>query len=107
MSFGHAIAIRIREIRKSKGMTQEELAIKSDMEATVLSRIERGQSVNIQVNTLDRIVQALETDYSTFFSFSDSNDVQTRLIGKLSLLKIDDQKEILKIIEEIIDWKIK
>lgn len=107
MSFGYAIASRIRELRKSKGLTQEKLAIKADMEATVLSRIERGQATNIQVNTLDKIITALETDYVTFFSFTDSSDIQTRLVGKLSLVDEENREGLLSIVEKMIDWKIK
>ena len=105
MTFGDAIALRIRELRIAKGLTQEKLSEKANMDLTAFSRIERGKNSNIQVNTLDRIIQALDVDYPTFFSFSHAEQKENRLTAKLSLL--EDDREILSIFEQILDWKQK
>ncbi|MFC3927478.1 helix-turn-helix domain-containing protein [Streptococcus caprae] len=104
MDFGQKIAHRIRELRKSKGITQEKLAEKVDMDLTAFSRIERGSNTNIQVNTLDRIIQALEIDYLSFFSVSSDDNPKHRLNAKPALL--EDQDPILEHLEGILDWKV-
>lgn len=47
---------KIRELRKEKNMTQEELAEKIGTKKTYISRIERGQS-DIQLGTLNKLSQ--------------------------------------------------
>ncbi len=48
-----------REIRKSKGLTQEELSYKADLDISQVGRIERG-NVNTSVSVLNKIAMALE-----------------------------------------------
>lgn len=54
-AFGQAI----REIRKAAGMTQEQLAERSGMDATYIGRVERGQ-INVTLETQERIACALK-----------------------------------------------
>ncbi|HEM3173501.1 TPA: helix-turn-helix transcriptional regulator [Streptococcus suis] len=105
MTLGLHIAQRIKELRKQQGLSQEQLATKADMEATVLSRIERGQNPNIQVNTLDKIISALGVPYQIFFSFTDTDDQLSRVVGKISLT--ENEKDTLELLENILDWKLK
>ncbi len=104
-TLGKNIANRIRELRIKSGMTQQELSDKADIDWSAYSRIERGKTVNIQINTLEKIINALEIDYPDFFTFSDSNNVKNRIIAKISLL--DNENKVLQIFEDILDWKNK
>lgn len=52
---------RIRHLRKTRAMTQEELAVASDIGVKYLSRIERGDT-NVTVRLLNRIALALEVE---------------------------------------------
>ena len=52
------IGIRIRNIRKSQGVSQQILAYEVDMEKTNISRIEAGRT-NVTVKNLYKIAQAL------------------------------------------------
>ena len=52
------VGIRIRNIRKSQGMSQQILAYEVDMEKTNISRIEAGRT-NVTVKNLYKIAQAL------------------------------------------------
>lgn len=94
------IANRIRELRIAKGMTQEQLADKIGFDVSYLGRIERGKSANIQVNTLEKIITALDEDYTTFFSFEKTENKYTAILHGLSLS--NNQKELIDIIEKII-----
>lgn len=82
-------------------MTQEKLADTAGIDASFLGRIERGQSKNLQINTLEKIIHALDVDYPTFFSFDSTEDRKVSLISKLSL--VDNQNELLDIFERIIN----
>ncbi|MGG5342401.1 helix-turn-helix domain-containing protein [Enterococcus sp. AZ192] len=94
------IANRIRELRIAKNMTQEQLADKIGVDVSFLGRIERGKSANIQINTLEKIIHALDEGYLSFFSFDDTANREMVLLRELSLSKNKD--ELLDIIEKMI-----
>lgn len=50
---------KIREIRKIKGLTQEELGEKANLSYKFIGELERGK-VNVSLDSLFRISQALE-----------------------------------------------
>jgi transcriptional regulator with XRE-family HTH domain len=55
----------IKELRIKKGMTQEELADKTEVSARTIQRIENGE-VDPRAYTLQMIAKALEVDYTLF-----------------------------------------
>lgn len=55
----------VRELRIKKGMTQEELADKTEVSARTIQRIENGE-VDPRAYTLQMIAKALEVDYNLF-----------------------------------------
>jgi transcriptional regulator with XRE-family HTH domain len=57
------IGQRIRELRESKGVSQQNLAAVCNFEKANLSRIEAGRT-NPTISTLYKISQALETTIS-------------------------------------------
>jgi transcriptional regulator with XRE-family HTH domain len=57
---------RIAHIRKSKGVTQEELAFESELSLSQIARIETGV-INTSVNTLFIIAETLKVEVKTFF----------------------------------------
>ena len=56
-----AIGERLREIRKSAGMSLRDLAAKAEMSASFLSLVERGES-SLSLTSLFAIAQALDVD---------------------------------------------
>lgn len=51
---------KVKEIRIKKGLSQEELANKSNISRYLISKIENGEDVNLTKNTMISISQALE-----------------------------------------------
>ncbi|WP_340113504.1 helix-turn-helix domain-containing protein [Maribellus mangrovi] len=68
---------RIKELRLKKGMTQEELAFKTEVSARTIQRIENGE-VDPRAYTLQMIAKALDVDYSVLVE-SESFDSQEDL----------------------------
>lgn len=64
----------IKELRTKKGMTQEELANKTEVSARTIQRIENGE-VDPRAYTLQMIAKALNVDFSLFVD-SDSDEIQ-------------------------------
>lgn len=63
------VGMNIREIRKMKKLTQEELSEKSGLQTSFLAGVERGER-NITLETLEKILNGLEVDAKTVFSFN-------------------------------------
>ncbi len=58
---------RIRELRKQKEMTQEQLADEASLHNTYIGTVERGEK-NISMINIERVVKALGVSLSEFFS---------------------------------------
>jgi len=54
---------RIKEIRKNKGLTQEELARKADVAYTTLTKVENKAIKNPSFETVVAIAKGLEVDF--------------------------------------------
>lgn len=66
MSIEKKIGERIKKIRTEKELTQEQLAWEADVDRTYMNHVENGRK-NISVRSLEKIIKALQTDFSTFF----------------------------------------
>ena len=58
---------RLKEIREKLGMSQEELSVKSGVARTIISRIETGKDINIQIKTVKKIADAVGENTSDIF----------------------------------------
>jgi transcriptional regulator with XRE-family HTH domain len=58
---------RIRELRKTAGITQEELGEKAELSYKFIGELERGQ-VNVSLDSIARIAQALGVKIVDLFS---------------------------------------
>lgn len=54
---------RVREIRKQKGLSQEQLAFKADLHRTYIGMIERAEK-NVTLLNIEKIANALEVNPS-------------------------------------------
>ncbi len=62
------IAIRIKELREKKGLTQEALAWKADVDRTYMNHVEKAKR-NISIKSLEKIVvNGLEVSLAEFFN---------------------------------------
>jgi transcriptional regulator with XRE-family HTH domain len=58
---------RVRELRKAKGLSQEELSFKADLHRTYIGMIERAEK-NITLTNIEKIAKALEVPISDLTS---------------------------------------
>jgi transcriptional regulator with XRE-family HTH domain len=57
---------KLKDFRKKKGLSQEELGFKSSLHRTYISEVERGRR-NISIMNIDRIAKALNLRAKDFF----------------------------------------
>ena len=72
------LGARIKELRKAKGLSQEELAEKIGVEPQHMSRLEIGKSYP-SLDRLEKIAIALDRQLKDFFEFSHLDDTPERL----------------------------
>ena len=60
---------RLKELRKQKGLTQEELAELCNMQTNSIGMIETGQRA-VSFSTIETIANRLQVDYSDLFDFN-------------------------------------
>lgn len=104
------IGEKIRIIRKQKGMTQEELAEKANLQYQYIGAFERGIR-NISIDSLEKIIGALNINYNELFTFDDQSisDKETNkeyiIFLHNELLRnrsLEEVKAIHRITEEIL-----
>ena len=58
---------KVRQIRKEKGLSQEELSFKADLHRTYIGMIERAEK-NITLVNIEKIANALEVSINSLFN---------------------------------------
>lgn len=61
------MGLKIREIRKEKRMSQDELASKSGVSRTIISRLETGEQDNATMKTLAKLATTLDVQVQDLF----------------------------------------
>ncbi len=57
---------KVREIRKQRGISQEELSYKADLHRTYIGMIERAEK-NLTLTNIEKIAKALDVDIKSLF----------------------------------------
>lgn len=57
----------LSEVRKDKGLTQEELAEKSGISRVTIANIERGVVTNLKISTMLSLANALDSTVEEIF----------------------------------------
>lgn len=60
------IGMRVRELRKAQGLSQEKFALKAEIDRTYLAGIEQGKR-NPSIKSLEKIITALGVSFHQFF----------------------------------------
>jgi len=98
------LGARIREIRKARGLTQEQLAEIIDVEQKHVSRIESGKNYP-SIDRLEKIAAALNVPLMGFFDFlhlEDDHEVAVNLEAMLMELDRDSRKIAYRLIRATI-----
>ena len=103
------IGERIRNFRKEKGLSQEELADIANLHATYIGQLERGEK-NATLESIEKVANALEISLEDLFrSIHPNPDYQTytltQIISRLQTRNIEDLKMILKLLDLLLEWK--
>lgn len=100
-----ALGNRIRELRKARSISQEELGFKASISAAHIGQIERGLK-KPTIETLGKIASALEMTLQELFTFdapAETYGKTTTTLDKITayaeILSEEQQKDLLKVIK--------
>lgn len=87
------LGVRIKEIRKTRGLSQEQLSGKIDIDPKHLSRLEVGRSFP-SLDTLEKLANALQVDLRDFFEFTHEakNTKELKEIISNLLKEVDEER---------------
>ncbi len=98
------LGARIKELRKIKGLSQEQLSIQVDVDPKYISFIECGRSAP-SLETMENIARALEVEIKDLFEFAhlQAGGVKVEEIEKLLTGAEEEKKRmILKIVRALL-----
>lgn len=104
------IGARIRKLRQENGLSQEELALRSDITTTYLGLLERNMK-NPTVKVIEQLCRSLGINLSEFFSDETSNDappiddITLQITVQLATRTDDEKKRILLLIKELLKFR--
>lgn len=96
----------IKNLRKRKNLTINELSNKTDLSTSFLSKLENNKLDNCSLNSLEKISIALETNIKDlFYSILDIDDLKKKLDESVDKYGLDSKEtlEISQIIDSLIN----
>lgn len=105
MDLKTSIGLRIKELRKKSGLTQEELSCLVDVDSKTISRIETGV-FSPSLNLLYKLSKAFGVEYWEMFDIKHQQPVDDLVEESINIIKnldIDNLKlafKMLKILEK-------
>ena len=93
MNLPESVGKRIRELRKSKSWTQEQLAEAASLHYSYIGGVERGDR-NISLETLEKIVTALGLPAWELFRSEEESDKRSMLNDHMILISSRSPEEI-------------
>lgn len=85
MSLQEDTGRRIRQLRKAKGLTQEQLAGKAGLDAKYYGSLERGER-NATLTSLEKVASALGVEPLQLFLFTAPGEVKAEKIAEAKIL---------------------
>ena len=93
ITFRQKFGKRLKELRKSKGFTQEQLAEKIGIEPPNISKLENGMHFP-QPENIEKIAKVLDVDIQEMFTFEHFSQKQIILKQLKEFIENANQKEI-------------
>ncbi|WP_141504072.1 helix-turn-helix domain-containing protein [Paenibacillus luteus] len=102
----------IRQLRKKRGLSQEQLAFRADINASYMGQVERGEK-NPTIDVLSKIANALQTPLEMLVNVSappdladvDPEGYATKIVHQIHGLSLKEQEAVYKIVKQLVQFK--
>ncbi|MDQ0090890.1 transcriptional regulator with XRE-family HTH domain [Paenibacillus anaericanus] len=93
MNLPELVGRRIRELRKAKGWTQEQLAEAASLHYSYIGGVERGDR-NISLETLEKIITAFQVPATELFQFENDTYRHKAIDEHMTLISSRSEEEV-------------
>lgn len=93
MEIKRLIGSRIKQVRRAKGFSQEELSEKAEVSSKYLSSIERGNE-NPTLDTFIKLAQALDVELVELFHYAEEKSLADTKKVLIDIIKKSDKEKI-------------
>jgi len=97
---------RIRELRKQKNLSQEDLAERAGLHYTYIGQVERGKK-NPSLKSIEKIAKALDTSLPDLFLFLEKrapkDSLKQQILDTIADMDTRTLKLILKVVKAIVE----
>lgn len=94
------LGLKIKELRKRKGLTQEELAELIQMEQNSISVMESGRNFPT-LGTLEKIAKVLDVNLSDFFDYDYIEDIDVIKTSTEDIISKMDDKQLRQLFKYV------
>lgn len=94
------LGLKIKELRKRKGFTQEELAELIQMEQNSISVMESGRNFPT-LGTLEKIAKVLDVNLSDFFDYDYIEDIDVIKASTEDIISKMDDKQLRQLFKYV------
>ncbi|MDQ8738533.1 helix-turn-helix transcriptional regulator [Paenibacillus sp. LHD-38] len=103
----------IRQLRKKRGLSQEQLALRADINASYMGQVERGEK-NPTIDVLSKIAHALQTPLEKIvnvISIADAADspeeegYATKVVHQMNGLSLKEQEAVYRFVKQLVQFK--
>lgn len=110
------IGENIRLLRKKRGLSQEQLAFRADINASYMGQVERGEK-NPTIDVLSKIALALQTPIEQIVNVisitheadhnddNDENGYANKIAHQLNGLSLKEQEAVYKFVKQLVQFK--
>jgi transcriptional regulator with XRE-family HTH domain len=109
---GRQIGENIRLMRKSKGLSQEQLALRAEINASYMGQVERGEK-NPTIDVLGKIAAALQTPLEQLVQVGNSNRIDggeaesysDKIISQMTGLSVKEQEVVYRFVKQLVQFR--
>ncbi|WP_341281684.1 helix-turn-helix transcriptional regulator [Paenibacillus sp. FSL H8-0537] len=109
--FARYIGDNIRTLRKIRGLSQEQLALRADINASYMGQVERGEK-SPTVDVLGKIAAALDSPLEQLVHLDASqqtspedNSYADKIAHQLHGLTVKEQEAVYKFVKQLVQFK--
>ncbi|WP_156277358.1 helix-turn-helix domain-containing protein [Paenibacillus sp. NEAU-GSW1] len=108
--FAHYIGENIRNLRKERGLSQEQLALRAEINASYMGQVERGEK-SPTIDVLGKIAGALHCSLEQIVGSAPSKGSEIdssyadKIAHQMSALSVKEQEAVYKFVKQLIQFK--
>ena len=92
---------KVRELRKSQGLSQQKLGSRAGLHYTYIGAVERGER-NLSLQSMEKIAKGLKVSIAEFFPLPQILSPKARLIEEIANLLRHKELKILQLVLRVV-----